>query len=313
MLMQLGDTEAAVEYIDAVTRDRTELDSTILTRVQEPAVAALLIAKTSLARERGADLTLTAGSALPRVDAELSTDLVTVLGNLIDNALDAVGDVVGGADVRLVEVDLREVDLPEADRPEADRPEVDRHRAHQPALPPADIDRLAGKSTVAGSAVRVTVRDTGPGIHTDLLERVFDVGVTSKAPSPSGSDHGYGLAIVRLVATRRGGQITYQHDHGAVFEAVLPSRAALTGAGPALETDPIAGAFVTANPWATTPADADDGAPETGPPPSGNARSGHAPSQTASAGPIRAGTADSGSAPGSGREHPSPDEEAHRV
>lgn len=222
MLMQLGDTEAAVEYIDTVTRDRTELDSTVLTRVQEPAVAALLIAKTSLARERGADLTLTAGSALSRVDAELSTDLVTVLGNLIDNALDAVGEVVDGADVRLVEVDVREIDLAQLDDPEFD---------------PRDVDLPADPGGTR-SAVRVTVRDTGPGIDTNLLDRVFDVGVTSKAPSAGGSDHGYGLAIVRLVATRRGGQITYQHDHGAVFEAILPSHATLITTGPA---SPISG------------------------------------------------------------------------
>ncbi|TFD50212.1 PAS domain-containing protein [Cryobacterium frigoriphilum] len=204
MLMQLGDPDAAVEYIDAVTRERTELDNTVLTRVQEPAVAALLIAKTSLARERGAELTLTGGSALPRVDAQLSTDLVTVLGNLIDNALDAVGEVIGGAEVRLVEVDVREVDLREVELPAVQ-------------LPAGELP--------AESAVRVTVRDTGPGIDTDLLEHVFDVGVTSKPVSASGSDHGYGLAIVRLVTTRRGGQITYQHEHGAVFEAILPTRA----------------------------------------------------------------------------------------
>jgi sensor histidine kinase regulating citrate/malate metabolism len=222
MLMQLGDTDAAVEYIDAVTRDRSELDSTILTRVLEPAVAALLIAKTSLARERGAALSLTARSALPRVDAQLSTDLVTVLGNLIDNALDAVGDVVGGTDVRLVEVDLREVDLREIDLREIDEPRADRNLS----------DPDASGRSFAGPAVRVTVRDTGPGVDTELLHRVFDVGVTSKSPSVSGSDHGYGLAIVRLVITRRGGQITYQHEHGAIFEAVLPIRAALTDTGP---------------------------------------------------------------------------------
>ncbi|SEO06193.1 GHKL domain-containing protein [Cryobacterium sp. TMT1-3] len=178
MLMQLGDTEAAVEYVDAVTRDRTELDNSVLTRLQEPAVAALVIAKTSLARERGATLVLSPESALARVDGDLSTDLVTVIGNLVDNALDAVT----GALERNVRLDVQ---------------------------------------TVSGS-VRVTVSDSGPGIDAALIDRVFEVGVSSKSLLAGGDSHGYGLAIVRLVATRRGGSVGYRADHGAVFEAVLP-------------------------------------------------------------------------------------------
>ena len=179
MLMQLGDTEAAVEYVDTVTRDRTDLDNTVLTRLQEPAVAALVIAKTSLARERGATLELSAESVLPRVDVDLSIDLVTVIGNLVDNALDAVT----GAPERRVHLDVQ---------------------------------------TKAGGAVHVTVRDSGPGIDPALLDRVFEVGVTSKSALAGADAHGYGLAIVRLVATRRDGGVSYRAENGAVFEAVLP-------------------------------------------------------------------------------------------
>ena len=184
MLMQLGDTEAAVEYVDAVTRDRTELDNSVLTRLQEPAVAALVIAKTSLARERGATLVLSPESNLGRVDAELSTDLVTVLGNLVDNALDAVT----GARERDVRIDVQ--------------------------------------TDPGARAVRVRVRDSGPGIDVALIDRVFEVGVTSKSALAGGDSHGYGLAIVRLVATRRGGTVGYRADQGTVFEAVLPYDAA---------------------------------------------------------------------------------------
>lgn len=179
MLLQLGDTEAAVEYVDAVTRDRTDLDNTVLTRLQEPAVAALVIAKTSLARERGASLVLSGESALPRVDSGLSTDLVTVIGHLVDNALDAVT----GAPERRVHLDVQ---------------------------------------TWPDDAVYVTVSDSGPGIDAALLDRVFEVGVTSKCALAGSDAHGYGLAIVRLVATRRGGSVGYRADRGAVFEAVLP-------------------------------------------------------------------------------------------
>jgi sensor histidine kinase regulating citrate/malate metabolism len=189
MLIQLGDTAAAVEYIDAVSRDRSHLDSTVLTRIAEPAVAALLIAKTSLARERGAELTLTPDSALPRVDAMLSADLVTVIGNLVDNAIDAVT----ATDTRVVDVDIRAITVP---GPE-DRPAL-------------------------LSEVRVSVRDSGPGVDESLKDRVFEAGVSSKLRSEHGADHGFGLAIVQLVATRRGGRASYRNEDGAVFEAVLP-------------------------------------------------------------------------------------------
>lgn len=186
MLMQLGDTEAAIDYIDAVSRDRSELDSIVLARIAEPAVAALIIAKTSLARERGAELTLSDGSGLPRVDDELSADLVTVLGNLVDNALDAIR----AAPLRTVEIDVR----------------------------------LLGTSRCdARRGARVTVRDSGCGVDTAIADRVFEAGVTSKSPSPDGKANGFGLAIVQIVATKRGGRVTLRSDDGlTVVEVTLP-------------------------------------------------------------------------------------------
>jgi hypothetical protein len=70
---------------------------------RRPTVAALLIAKTSLAAERGVDLRVTPDSDLPRLDPEASTDVGTVLGNLVDNAVDASVSVGGTS----VEVGLR--------------------------------------------------------------------------------------------------------------------------------------------------------------------------------------------------------------
>ncbi len=60
-------------------------------RVEEPSLVALLVGKAAEARERGVTLELTEDS---RFAAGLvaPTDLVTVAGNLIDNAVDAVAD-----------------------------------------------------------------------------------------------------------------------------------------------------------------------------------------------------------------------------
>jgi sensor histidine kinase regulating citrate/malate metabolism len=52
-------------------------------------VAAPLVAKASLAAERGIDIELAEATGLPRLDPDLSADVGTVLGNLVDNAVDA--------------------------------------------------------------------------------------------------------------------------------------------------------------------------------------------------------------------------------
>jgi sensor histidine kinase regulating citrate/malate metabolism len=59
-------------------------------------VAALLIAKASQAGERGVELRIADGTRLGRVDEPLSADLTTVVGNLVDNALDAIGHAPDG-------------------------------------------------------------------------------------------------------------------------------------------------------------------------------------------------------------------------
>ncbi|MGO4188170.1 sensor histidine kinase [Pseudarthrobacter sp. TAF60_1] len=89
-LIQIAEYESVVQFVNGVTVDRTRLNDEVTSRIQDPALAALLIAKSSLATERGVALQLAPESGLERVDDELSRDLTTVVGNLVDNAFDAV-------------------------------------------------------------------------------------------------------------------------------------------------------------------------------------------------------------------------------
>ena len=101
-LVQLGEYDEVSRLVGTLSRRRREISDAVLAHVEDPAVAALLIAKTSLAVERGVDLSIAADSSLPRLDPEGSTDVGTVLGNLVDNAVDAsvsVGGSVGGGRV----------------------------------------------------------------------------------------------------------------------------------------------------------------------------------------------------------------------
>lgn len=113
-LLQLQEYDEVVGFVDGVRSSRTWLYDEVTTRIEDPTVAALLIAKASLATERGLSLQLDPASRMSRVDEELSRDLTTVVGNLVDNALDAMAQQSGGAggtvQVRLTET-TSEVDV----------------------------------------------------------------------------------------------------------------------------------------------------------------------------------------------------------
>jgi len=87
-LVQLGEYDSVHDFVGALTRRRAEISDAVTQLVSDPAVAALLIAKTSLAAESGVTLTIDGDSHLSALDPALSTDVITLLGNLIDNAVD---------------------------------------------------------------------------------------------------------------------------------------------------------------------------------------------------------------------------------
>jgi PAS domain S-box-containing protein len=70
--------------------------------------------------------------------------------------------------------------------------------------------------------VRLTVRDTGPGIPPDIIERIFDPFFTTK---PTGEGSGLGLAIVHgIVENHRGTVVVENHPgHGAAFHIFFPA------------------------------------------------------------------------------------------
>ena len=61
----------------------------MLAGVGNPAVAALLLAKSAQGAERGIELTVRPGSYLPP-DVAPDHELVTIVGNLVDNAFDVL-------------------------------------------------------------------------------------------------------------------------------------------------------------------------------------------------------------------------------
>jgi sensor histidine kinase regulating citrate/malate metabolism len=88
-LIELGEADEAVRFVHRVSNSRSEFSATVTEAVRDPSIAALLIAKASQAAEVGVALRIAPESSLPVLDDELSTDVTTVVGNLVDNAMDA--------------------------------------------------------------------------------------------------------------------------------------------------------------------------------------------------------------------------------
>jgi sensor histidine kinase regulating citrate/malate metabolism len=176
-LMELG---RAPEALDFATKDlelSQRLTDDIVSSIEEPVLGALIMGKAAEAHERGVELILSAGGSTA-VTGVAVQDLVAILGNLLDNAIDAAAEA-----------------------------------------PPPRLVELTVETT--GSALEITVEDSGPGIDPAAVDDVFRHGFSTKAPGPFG--RGLGLALVRQAVQRLGGTMTITSPAGALFRVTLPA------------------------------------------------------------------------------------------
>ncbi|MFI8802725.1 sensor histidine kinase [Micromonospora chalcea] len=193
-LIQIGEHEEVVRYVEALSRHRASLDLAVTSRIHDTAVAALLTAKSAVAAERRVELRISERTRLGRLDMAVSADVGTVLGNLVDNAVEAVA---GGRNVS---------------------------PADSGAGPDINSRPAAGNQWVEvelrqdSASIEIVVRDSGPGIAPRLAQEVFAHGFTTKAAE--GGERGIGLALTRMVCHRRGGEVAVTNtDEGAMFTA----------------------------------------------------------------------------------------------
>ncbi|MGH9302932.1 MAG: ATP-binding protein [Acidimicrobiales bacterium] len=101
-LVELGRNEEAVSFATGVSSTRNELTHRLLADIDDPMIVALLLGKSSLAQERGVELRVTADSPFGDTLCEVG-DVLTVIGNLVENAIDAAGSA---PEPRYVEIQL---------------------------------------------------------------------------------------------------------------------------------------------------------------------------------------------------------------
>ncbi|MFL5995503.1 MAG: ATP-binding protein [Streptomyces sp.] len=138
-LLDIGDHDAAYEYaVESAGADQA-LTESVRERIGNALLVGLIVAKTTVAAERGVRMVLSDDSALGEDPPHLRR-LLTIVGNLLDNAIDAAAGGPPPAACREVELSLIEaVDL-----------------------------------------VMVRVADSGPGIPPGATESIFEDGWSTR-------------------------------------------------------------------------------------------------------------------------------------
>jgi sensor histidine kinase regulating citrate/malate metabolism len=183
-LIELGRGQDAVDFATGELASAQQLTDRVVDAVEEPVLAALLLGKTATAHERGVRLEIDPGTAVG-VTGIPSGDLVTIAGNLLDNAIDAA----------LAGDPPREVHL--AAWVEGDRLEI-RVEDSGPGVPEEAVPHLFERGWSTKQAAGAVPRGLGRGL---------------------------GLALVAQAVRRNGGSIGVRPGPGAQFSVSLPVRA----------------------------------------------------------------------------------------
>jgi sensor histidine kinase regulating citrate/malate metabolism len=211
-LIELGHADRALDFATEELAVSQVLTDRVVGSVEEPALTALLLGKAAEAHERGIAFDIAPGAHWPP-DVAPTRDVVTIVGNLIDNALDAVAEVGD---------------------PSARRVSFDAHVEERPTA-----DQVPGGPAAAGPSPQryavLDVSDTGPGLPPGAVEDAFRRGWSTKEAGGAGR-RGIGLALVAQTVERLGGQLSVSGPPGARFTVRLPvvsapAAAALPAAG----------------------------------------------------------------------------------
>ncbi|WP_270889346.1 sensor histidine kinase [Pedococcus sp. 5OH_020] len=179
-LIELGHPDRALAFATDELTLSQRLTDRIVGAASEPAFTALLLGKAAQASERGIDFRVADGATWPQHQTPVR-DLVTIVGNLVDNAFDAIA----GREEKWVEV---------GSRVDADHV-VLRVRDSGPGLPPGSVEeafRRGFSTKEQGSAGR---RGIGLALVAQSVERL---GGTLEVSGPPGA-----LFTVRLPIRER--------------------------------------------------------------------------------------------------------------
>ncbi|AJQ27035.1 DcuS/MalK family sensor histidine kinase [Pelosinus fermentans] len=90
-MIRMGYYDRLTQYVSGIAHQYQLEVGFVVKKIKDPVLAGFLLGKLSLAREAGVEMKLSETSFLPEPDQpEIVHELITIIGNLINNALDAV-------------------------------------------------------------------------------------------------------------------------------------------------------------------------------------------------------------------------------
>ena len=102
-LLQMGRADEALNYIGSVSATQAQSIGPVIQLIHNSNVAALILGKLNNTRELDIHMTLLTNSSLPEHSQYLSTaELVTIVGNLLENAIEAVNAAADQRTKRIV-------------------------------------------------------------------------------------------------------------------------------------------------------------------------------------------------------------------
>lgn len=94
-LVRTEQYETLANYVSETVNHRETEVGFVTKKVQDPVLAGFLIGKLSFARESGVSLSFACENILPKpADPEITNELITIIGNIFDNAIEAMVDSI---------------------------------------------------------------------------------------------------------------------------------------------------------------------------------------------------------------------------
>lgn len=184
-LIEIGQSGEAVAFATEIAMTHTSVSTRLHDSIGDSMISAMLLAKSASASERAVDLIIEEESSINGQIISPS-EILSVLGNLIDNAIDAASSKVIQLGWKTSERGWVKV-----------------------------LIRDSKEDLV------IEVSDSGPGIADDILPNIFTDGFSTKE-SRYGARRGLGLALVKQVITHSGGTVTVTNSPGAHFSIRIP-------------------------------------------------------------------------------------------
>ncbi|MGI9278533.1 MAG: ATP-binding protein [Endozoicomonas sp.] len=205
-LIQLGAVDQAVELIHKESSGYQSVIAFLQSAIPNPVIAGVILGKYHRANELGLTLDIDPDSHFADIPDELDTShIVTILGNLIDNAFDATSN-------------NRESGISPTPFHE------NKHKTRNSSI--STISSKQSNKTIflsmtdIGNDLIIEVEDNGAGIPETLKNTVYELGATSKV----GEGHGYGLFLVKEAVKQLQGYLTFDDvkPAGTRFTVYIP-------------------------------------------------------------------------------------------